>query len=64
METDAWRAIAEGMSRTIVNPTAVFGPWDLKPATGQILLNVARGRMPVRLDLQTKTLAARDAGKG
>ncbi len=52
MEAEAWRAAAEGWPIIIVNPTAVFGPWDVKPTTGQILLQVARGRVPVWLDLE------------
>jgi dihydroflavonol-4-reductase len=64
MEAEAWRASAEGLPLVIVNPTAVFGPWDVKPATGEILLNVARGRFPVWLDLEVNLVDARDVGQG
>jgi dihydroflavonol-4-reductase len=64
MEAEAWRAIAWGLPVVIVNPTAVFGPWDVKPATGEILLNVAKGRLPVWLDLQANVVDARDVGRG
>jgi dihydroflavonol-4-reductase len=64
MEAEAWRAIARGLPVVIVNPTAVFGPWDAKPATGEILLNVARGRLPVWLDLDVNIVDARDVGQG
>jgi dihydroflavonol-4-reductase len=64
MEAEAWRAIAQGMPLVIVNPTAVFGPWDVKPATGEILLNVAKGRLPVWLDLEINVVDARDVGQG
>jgi dihydroflavonol-4-reductase len=48
----------------IVNPTAVFGPWDVKPTTGEILVNVAKGRLPVWLDLEVNVVDARDVGQG
>jgi dihydroflavonol-4-reductase len=64
MEAEAWRAIAEGRPVVIVNPTAVFGPWDIKPTTGEILLNVAQGRFPIWLDLEANIVDARDVGQG
>ena len=64
MEAEAWRAIARGLPVVIVNPTAVFGPWDVKPATGEILVNVVRGRLPVWLDLDVNIVDARDVGRG
>jgi dihydroflavonol-4-reductase len=64
MEAEAWRAIADDVPVVIVNPTVVFGPWDVKPATGEILLNVAKGRLPVWLDLDVNVVDARDVGQG
>lgn len=64
MEAEAWRAIAEGQPAIIVNPTAVFGPWDVKPTTGEILLRVAKGQMPAWLELETNIVDARDVGQG
>jgi dihydroflavonol-4-reductase len=64
MEAEAWRAIAGGQPVTILNPTVVFGPWDVKPATGEILLNVAKGRFPVWLDLSVNVVDARDVAQG
>jgi len=64
MESEAWRVIAEGLPVVIVNPTAVFGPWDVKPTTGEILLNVAKGRLPIWLDLDVNLVDARDVGQG
>ena len=64
MEVEAWRAIAEGQPLVIVNPTAVFGPWDVKPTTGEILINVAKGHVPVWLDLEANVVDARDVGEG
>ena len=64
MEAEAWRAVAQGLPVTIVNPTAVFGPWDIGPTTGEILLNVAKGRMPLWFDLEVNVVDARDVGIG
>jgi dihydroflavonol-4-reductase len=64
MEAEAWRAVAGGLPLVIVNPTAVFGPWDVKPTTGEILVNVAKGRFPVWLDLDVNVVDARDVGRG
>ena len=64
MEAEVWRAIAQGYPATIVNPTAVFGPWDVKPTTGEILLRVAKGQLPVWLELETNIVDARDVGSG
>lgn len=64
MEAEAWRAVAQGLPIVIVNPTAVFGPWDVKPTTGEILLNVAKGRFPIWLDLNVNVVDARDLGRG
>ena len=64
MEAEAWRAMATGLPLIIVNPTAVFGPWDVVPTTGEILVNVAKGRFPIWVDLETNMVDARDVGAG
>jgi dihydroflavonol-4-reductase len=64
MEAEAWRAVATGLPVVIVNPTAVFGPWDVVPTTGEILLNVAKGRFPIWVDLEANVVDARDVGLG
>lgn len=37
-------AVARGLHATIVNPGFMLGPWDWKPSSGRMLLEVARGR--------------------
>ena len=64
MEAEAWRAVATGLPLVIVNPTAVFGPWDVGPTTGEILVNVAKGRFPVWVDLEANVVDARDVAQG
>jgi dihydroflavonol-4-reductase len=36
--------IEQGLNAVIVNPTYMMGPWDWKPSSGRMLLEVARGR--------------------
>lgn len=36
--------VASGLDAVIVNPNYVIGPWDWKPSSGRMLLQVARGR--------------------
>jgi dihydroflavonol-4-reductase len=35
--------IDEGLDAVIVNPVYMFGPWDWKPSSGRMILEVARG---------------------
>ena len=35
---------AQGLDAVIVNPAFMLGPWDWKPSSGRMLLEVARGR--------------------
>lgn len=37
------REVAEGLDAVIVNPNFVLGPWDWKPSSGRMLLEIARG---------------------
>jgi dihydroflavonol-4-reductase len=63
MEMEAWRAAAEGLPVVILNPTAVFGPGDVKPTTGEILLRVAKGQFPVYLDAAINAVDVRDVAR-
>jgi dihydroflavonol-4-reductase len=35
--------IADGLDAVIINPVYMFGPWDWKPSSGRMILQVARG---------------------
>jgi len=35
---------ANGLHAVIVNPTFMLGPWDTRPSSGEMILEVARGR--------------------
>ena len=60
MEMEAWRASAEGAPVVILNPTAVFGPGDIKPTTGDVLLRVAKRQIPVYFDAIINAVDVRD----
>ena len=36
--------ISQGLDAVIVNPSFMLGPWDWKPSSGRMLLEVARGK--------------------
>jgi len=60
MEQEARRAALMGLPIIILIPTAVFGPGDVKPATGQILCDLAKGRVPIGVDIDTNFVDVRD----
>jgi dihydroflavonol-4-reductase len=60
MEQMAQQAAADGLPVIILLPSAVFGPGDVKPTTGQVLLEVARGRVPVYFDAVFNVIDGRD----
>lgn len=43
----ASEALAREAGAVVVNPDYVLGAWDVKPTSGQLLLSIAKGRMPV-----------------
>lgn len=62
MEHEALRAAIAGLPVVSLCPTAVFGPGDVKPSTGRILLEVARGRIPVGIEQVANVVDGRDVG--
>jgi dihydroflavonol-4-reductase len=47
----------------ILLPTAVFGPGDVKPTTGVVIRDAARGRFPVYFDATTNAVDVRDVAR-
>lgn len=46
-ELEVRKGVARGLDAVILNPTAVVGPYDYRPSHfGQVLLALARGRLP------------------
>jgi dihydroflavonol-4-reductase len=64
MEMEATRATAQGLPVVTVLPTTVFGPGDVKPTTGAILLMVARGQLPVTVEGTINVVDGRDVAAG
>jgi len=60
MEQAALQAATDGLGVVVLLPTAVFGPGDIKPTTGQLLLEVARGRIPAYFDAVLNVVDGRD----
>lgn len=46
-ETIIQEEITRGLNATIVNPGYMLGPWDWKPSSGRLLLNVASRWVPM-----------------
>lgn len=59
-EEIARRFAAEGLPVVILNPTAVFGPGDVKPTTGRTLITALRARCRFYPDLRTNVVDVRD----
>lgn len=53
-------ALESGLPVIVLCPTAVFGPGDVKPTTGRLILHVAQGRVPFYPDGQINVVDVRD----
>jgi len=53
-------ALGSGLPVVALCPTAVFGPGDVKPTSGRLLISVARGQMPLYPDGQINVVDVRD----
>lgn len=60
MECEAYRAAAAGQQIVVVCPTIVFGPGDVKPTTGTILIMLARRLLPAYIEGKANVVDARD----
>ena len=47
LESERLVAQAEGIEGVIVNPDFILGPWDIKPTSGQLVVTMARGWVPL-----------------
>ncbi|MBS1261836.1 MAG: Aurachin B dehydrogenase [Calditrichaeota bacterium] len=61
---DVFLSRASEHNTLAVAPTAVFGPGDRKPTTGRIIVDVARGRMPVTLHGRTNAVSVFAVAEG
>jgi dihydroflavonol-4-reductase len=63
MEAEAYRAVAAGQDVVVLCPTVVFGPGDVKPTTGTIILALARGLMRAYVEGQINVVDVRDVAQ-
>lgn len=63
MEAEAVRAAVEGLPIVIANPSLCVDAWDAAPTTGQLLIAVARRRMPFYLPGVLNVVPTRDVGE-
>jgi len=45
-EQEAKKFVQKGLDVVIVKPTFMIGEWDVKPTTGQMVVQIAKGRAP------------------
>jgi dihydroflavonol-4-reductase len=60
MESELYRAAVAGQQVVALCPTVVFGPGDVKPTSGTILLVLARGLLPAYVEGRTNIVDVRD----
>ena len=65
-EAEVIRRVAEkGLPAVIVNPSAPMGPRDVKPTpTGRIIVDAARGKIPVYVDTGLNVVHVDDVAEG
>lgn len=64
MEMEALRAAIQGLPIIVVLPTVVFGPGDVKPTSGKVLLSAAKGRIPGYIEGEINVVDGRDVAAG
>lgn len=60
MEAEVYRYMLRGLAAVIAIPGLVFGPGDRNSTTGEILLKIARGRMPALVGESLNMVDVRD----
>ena len=56
-------ALSSGLPVIVLCPTAVFGPGDIKPTSGLLFVNIAKGLMPVYVQGQHNVVDVRDVAR-
>ncbi|HDI52435.1 dihydroflavonol 4-reductase [candidate division KSB1 bacterium] len=63
MEQKVLEAAQNGVPAIIINPTGVFGPYDIKPTTGRIILELLQRRMLVFVNGKLNAVDVRDVAR-
>ena len=64
LEQEALRGVKRGLPVVIVNPTGVFGDYDVKPTSGTLVVKIARREVPFILDAEMNTIDVQDMAAG
>lgn len=54
----------KGLPVVIVNPTGVFGDYDVKPTSGILVVQIAKRKVPAIIDAKMNAVDVRDVAKG
>jgi dihydroflavonol-4-reductase len=57
-------AVREGLDAVIANPTYMLGPYDARPSSGKLILDVVRGKLPGRSPGMNNFVDVRDVARG
>jgi len=63
-EAAALTAADQGLPVVMVNPTGVFGDYDVKPTSGALVIAIAKKQLPFLFDAKCNVVDARDVAKG
>ncbi len=64
IEQEVLAAAAQGLPVVVVNPTGVFGDYDVKPTSGTLVVEIAKGRIPFIFDAPMNAIDVRDVAQG
>jgi len=64
LEQEVQKAVQRGLYSVIVNPTGVFGDYDVKPTSGALVVEIAKRRVPAIIQARMNAVDARDVGRG
>lgn len=64
VEQEVLSAAKKGLPVVIVNPTGVFGDYDVKPTSGTLVVEIAKGRVPFIFDAPMNAVDVRDVAQG
>lgn len=63
-EEAALAATKEGLPLVVVNPTGVFGDYDVKPTSGSLVVAIASRKLPAIFDAKMNAVDVRDVARG
>jgi dihydroflavonol-4-reductase len=57
-------AVQGGLDAVIANPCYMFGPYDAKPSSGKLIVDIVRGKMPGLMPGKNNFVDVRDVARG